>query len=62
MKEQTEKYNAEQIKILEGLTAVRKRPAMYIGNTGVEGLHHLVQELGITVSMKPWRDIVPRST
>jgi DNA gyrase subunit B len=45
MKEQTEKYMAEQIKILEGLTAVRKRPAMYIGNTGVEGLHHLVHEL-----------------
>src|SRR4030042_4458945 len=45
MKEQEEKYTAEQIKILEGLTAVRKRPAMYIGNTGVEGLHHLVHEL-----------------
>ena len=45
MKEQTEKYAAEQIKILEGLSAVRKRPAMYIGNTGVEGLHHLVHEL-----------------
>ena len=40
-----EKYTAEQIKILEGLSAVRKRPAMYIGNTGIEGLHHLVQEL-----------------
>ena len=45
MKEQTEKYTAEQIKILEGLSAVRKRPAMYIGNTGIEGLHHLVHEL-----------------
>src|SRR4030043_1034588 len=45
MKEQTEKYMAEQIKILEGLAAVRKRPAMYIGNTGSEGLHHLVHEL-----------------
>jgi DNA gyrase subunit B len=41
----TDKYTAEQIKILEGLSAVRKRPAMYIGNTGIEGLHHLVQEL-----------------
>ena len=45
MKEQSEKYTAEQIKILEGLAAVRKRPAMYIGNTGIEGLHHLVHEL-----------------
>src|SRR4030042_519481 len=45
MKEQTEKYMAEQSKILEGLAVVRKRPAMYIGNTGVEGLHHLVHEL-----------------
>ena len=45
MKEMVEQYTAEQIKILEGLAAVRKRPAMYIGNTGVEGLHHLVHEL-----------------
>ncbi len=45
MKEEFGKYTAEQIKILEGLSAVRKRPAMYIGNTGIEGLHHLVHEL-----------------
>ena len=45
MKDHEEKYMADQIKILEGLAAVRKRPAMYIGNTGVEGLHHLVHEL-----------------
>ncbi|MBI1820197.1 MAG: DNA topoisomerase (ATP-hydrolyzing) subunit B [Nitrospirae bacterium] len=38
-------YGAENIKILEGLEAVRKRPAMYIGSTGVEGLHHLVYEI-----------------
>jgi DNA gyrase subunit B len=38
-------YGAENIKILGGLDAVRKVPSMYIGNTGVEGLHHLVYEL-----------------
>jgi DNA gyrase subunit B len=45
VKETEEKYTAEQIKILDGLAAVRKRPAMYIGNTATEGLHHLVHEL-----------------
>ena len=38
-------YKAESIKILDGLEAVRKVPSMYIGNTNVEGLHHLVYEL-----------------
>ena len=45
MGEMPEQYTAEQIKVLEGLSAVRKRPAMYIGNTSSEGLHHLVHEL-----------------
>lgn len=38
-------YGAEQIQILEGLEAVRKRPGMYIGSTSVRGLHHLVYEI-----------------
>ena len=38
-------YSADQIQVLEGLEPVRKRPGMYIGGTGIEGLHHLVWEL-----------------
>jgi len=38
-------YKAKSIRVIEGLEAVRKRPAMYIGSTGPQGLHHLVYEL-----------------
>jgi DNA gyrase subunit B len=41
----TADYKADQIQVLEGLEPVRKRPGMYIGGTGVEGLHHLVWEI-----------------
>jgi len=43
--EKKKDYSAENIKVLEGLEGVRKRPAMYIGSTGKEGLHHLVYEI-----------------
>ena len=43
--EKSKSYKAAQIKVLEGLEGVRRRPAMYIGGTGKDGLHHLVYEV-----------------
>ena len=45
MEEEKSNYNAENIQVLEGMEAVRKRPAMYIGDTGERGYHHLVYEV-----------------
>ncbi|MBL8159942.1 DNA topoisomerase (ATP-hydrolyzing) subunit B [Candidatus Saccharibacteria bacterium] len=44
-KQKTDSYDASQIQVLEGLEPVRKRPGMYIGSTGYDGVHHLIKEI-----------------
>jgi len=45
LQEQAHAYTAEDIQVLEGMEAVRRRPGMYIGSTGQQGLHHLIEEI-----------------
>ena len=45
MEKVEQKYGAEQIQVLEGMEAVRRRPGMYIGSVSIRGLHHLVYEI-----------------
>lgn len=54
-------YGADQIQILEGLEAVRKRPGMYIGSTSERGLHHLVYEIVDKQLMRHWPVTVTKS-
>ena len=51
-KQKESNYDGSQIQVLEGLEPVRKRPGMYIGSTGYEGVHHLIKKSQITLLTK----------
>ena len=59
--QETAQYSASDIRILEGLEAVRKRPGMYIGSTSIDGVHHLVYEIvdnSVDEAMGGWCDVI----